>query len=464
MVAVFSYAVVQTLVVPALGLLQRELHTTSTWSAWILSAFLLSSAVLTPLISWLGDQYDKRRVMLGALAVFFCGCVGATAVSNIGEMIAARVAQGAGLSLLPLSIAVIREVLPAERTHAAMGAVSGVIGAGAGLGLVIGGLVADSLSWRYLFAVGAALIALSFLLVASWVPSGTGHLRRPFDPVGAVLLATALSVLLVALTEGPAWGWDSAWVLGLFAATAVILAALAVAETRMSDPLIDMRELVHRPTLMTHSGAFIFGLMSFIFYVTLPAYEETPRAAAGYGFTASVTESGLMLLPGAVTLLIAGAVTARLAAKLGPRWPAAAGFALAAAGSLALLVAHTAIWEHAVWYAVIGAGSGLIVASMPLLLVRVVPPQRTSVTNGINNIFRTVGGVVGTQVAAAVLASGKLSSGIPAASSYSTLFATAAVVCLVGVGVALLAVTSLQRGAPADVVAPDRADSQPARH
>jgi MFS family permease len=435
--AVFSYALLQTLVIPALGLLQQSLHTSGTWSAWILSAFLLSSAVLTPLIGRLGDQHDKRRVMLVVLAAYFLGTVGAALAQNIGELIAARVVQGAGLSLLPLAVAVIREKLPAGRAHAAMGAVSAVLGAGAGVGLVLGGVLVDNLSWRYLFVVGAAPIAVSFAAVASWVPASTRTRRGRFDPAGAALLALGLTALLLALTEGPAWGWTSPRVLALFAAAAVVLAALAVAEARTRDPLVDTGELADRPTLLTHLGAFVFGAVSYIFYVSLPAYAQTPRRLAGYGFTASVTEAGLIMLPSAIAVLAAGTLTGRIAARLGPRWPAAAGFALSAVGAALLALAHTRLWQNVIFYAIVGVGSGLVIASLPMLIAGVVPPQRTGVANGINNIARTVGGLVGTQISAALLAVAR--PGVPAVTAYRTLFWLAAATSVIGIAVSPLA-------------------------
>jgi MFS family permease len=461
-VAVFSYALLQTLVVPALGLLQHSLHTSRTWSAWILSAFLLSSAVLTPLISRLGDRRDKRQVMLAVLVAYLAGAAGAALAQNIGELIAARVVQGVGLSLLPLSFAVIRDTLPASRARAAMGAVSAVVGAGAGAGLVIGGLLADSLSWRYLFITGAALIAVSLAAVAAWVPgmttASTRHGGR--DPAGACLLALSLTALLLALTEGPAWGWTSPPVLALFAATAVLLAALAAAEARTPDPLVDITEFTRRPALMTHLAALAFGALSYIFYVALPAYAETPRALAGYGFTASVTRAGLIMLPGALTLLAAGALAGPAAARLGPRWPATAGFTLSAAGAALLALAHAHAWQDVACYAIVGAGSGLIIAALPMLIADIVPAQRTGIANGINNIMRTVGGVIGAQVTAAILTSDAVTH-LPAASAYRTLFWAAAATSAVGIVLSPLASRTRQLPQPpaAGIIAQPRAQA-----
>jgi MFS family permease len=198
-VAVFGYALMQTVVVPALKLLQVRLHTTATTAAWILTAFLLSSAVLTPLLGRLGDRFGRRRVTLAVLAVYATGMAGAAAAQNIGQLIAARAVQGTALALIPLSMAILREALPVKRLPFAMGLVSGAVGAGGGAGLIVGGLLADHLSWRYLFVLGTAIALVSLLLAALWVPASTYTAAGGIDVPGAVLLGGGLVAVLLAL-------------------------------------------------------------------------------------------------------------------------------------------------------------------------------------------------------------------------------------------------------------------------
>lgn len=402
--AVFSFALMQASVVPALGLLQRELHTTPTWAAWIISAFLLANAVLTPLLTRLGDLYGRRLLLVVVLVVYGVGMVGAAAAQDIVQLVVARVVQGAALAIVPLAFAILREALPARRLPFATGLVSSVVGAGAGTGLVLGGVLAD-VSWRLLFAAGAVFAAVSLMLVVRWVPRAGRAVRGRLDVPGAVLLGLGLLALLLALTEGPSWGWTSAVVLGTFAASAVLLVALVLVERVRRDPLIDVAELTDRPMLMTHAAAFLFGVGSYFFYLGLPAYAQLDPVGGGVGFGSSVTVAGLVMLPGALAIVPAGMAVGRLASALGPRWPMAAGFAVAVAGSVLIALGHASIWQHVVFYTLVGAGSGLAIASLPKLVADVVPPERTATANGINNIIRTVGGVVGSQLAAAVLAS-----------------------------------------------------------
>src|SRR5438105_8710106 len=154
-VAGTAYSLLQTMVVPALPAFREDLHTTNAWATWVLTVFLLVSAVATPVLGKLGDQYGKERLLVVSLALFFLGCAGAAAAWNIWTLIAFRAVQGLGGAVFPLSFAIIRDEFPREKIGVATGLISAVFGVGAGVGIVLGGLVVDYLSWRWLFVVGA---------------------------------------------------------------------------------------------------------------------------------------------------------------------------------------------------------------------------------------------------------------------------------------------------------------------
>ncbi|MEV0972139.1 MFS transporter [Microtetraspora glauca] len=439
--AVFAYALMQTVVVPALRLLERELDTTPAWSTWILSAFLLSSAVLTPLLGRVGDLYGKRRVLIAVLGVYGVGMIGAAVAQNIGQLIAARVVQGAALSVVPLSMAILREAMPRRRLPFAMGLVSGIVGAGAGAGLVIGGLLADHLPWRYLFVLGALLAAISLLMALRWVPESRHTAAGRLDLPGAALLGFSLVAILLALTQGPSWGWTSARVLGLFALGALLFAALLAVERGRSGALIDVGELRDRPMLVTHAAAAFFGAGSYFFYLAMPLFAQQVPGPGGVGFATSVTVAGLLMLPGMLAIIPASMAVGRIATALGPRWPLAGGFLLLTVGSVLLALSHADEWEHLVFYAIVGAGSGLVMGTLPKLIADLVPLDRTGTANGINNIARTVGSVVGSQLAAAVIASSISSraAGVPD-SAFTTLFWLGAAAAVLGAALSPLAV------------------------
>src|SRR4051812_36591255 len=160
-VAGISFALMQTLVVPALPFFQREFATTPEWTTWLVTSFLVSSSVLTPILGKLGDAHGKKRLLVIALAIFAVASLGAAAAPNIGALVAFRALQGAGAAIFPLSFGIIRDEFPPHRVGFAIGTVSSVFGIGGGLGLVLSGVIVEHLSWQWLFLVGAIPVLVS---------------------------------------------------------------------------------------------------------------------------------------------------------------------------------------------------------------------------------------------------------------------------------------------------------------
>jgi MFS family permease len=198
--ATSAFSLMQTMVVPALPVLQRDLHTSTTWATWVLTIFLLVASVATPVVGKLGDQYGKERLLTISLAIFFVGCVGAAAAWNVASLISFRAVQGVGGAVFPLSFAIIRDEFPREKLGVAIGLVSAVFGIGGGFGIVLCGVIVDNFSWRWLFIVGAVGIGISVFLVHRFVPESPIKTPSRVDYVGAVLLSAGLVALLLGLT------------------------------------------------------------------------------------------------------------------------------------------------------------------------------------------------------------------------------------------------------------------------
>src|SRR5919201_1779500 len=232
-VAGVSFAVMQTLVVPALPYFQREFDTSAAWVTWIATGFLLSSSVLTPILGKLGDSHGKKRMLVIALGIFGLASLGAAAAWSLASLVFFRVLQGAGAAVFPLSFGIIRDEFPPEKIGLGIGTVSAVFGIGGGFGIVLSGLIVDHLSWRWIFIVGAVAVAGALVLVHRFVPESPVKTPSRVDVPGAVLLSGGLVALLLALTEGESWGWTSGRILGLFAAAALLLAVWGWVELRV---------------------------------------------------------------------------------------------------------------------------------------------------------------------------------------------------------------------------------------
>nr|WP_063709818.1 MFS transporter [Nocardia transvalensis] len=410
---VLSYGLMQTMLVPAIGVLQHALHTGATAATWaVLSAPLLASAILTPLISRLGDRFGRRRMLLIVLAIYLAATLVALVAPQIGVLIAARAGQGVSLAILPLAFGSVPDILPAERVHGGLGLLSGLVGGAAGIALVCGGLIVDHASWRWLFVVGAGLITAALLLTYRYVPDGSARSPGRLDLAGTVLLAGGLCGILLALTVGPGSGWLSAPTCGLAVAGVLLLAVFVRVERRVRFPLIDMDLVLHRPVGIAHLAALTLGAMQFMYYVLAPKLVETPTAAGGFG--GSVTAAGLVMLPSTLVVLPAGTAAGRVIARRGSRGPLVAGLLLTAVGAGLLALAHGSLWQVALCALPIGLGTGLVMTALPSQLHRVVDPARAATANGINTVSRTVGGALGSQLGAALIV-GSVSDGFPVA-------------------------------------------------
>ena len=441
-----AFALQQTMVIPALPALQRDLHTTTAWATWLLTGFLLSASVATPLLGKLGDQHGKERLLVIALGIFFVGSLGAALAPNIWVLIACRMVQGTGAAVFPLSFSIIRDEFPPDKVGVGVGVVSSVFAVGGGFGLVLSGVIVDNLSWRWLFIIGALGVGTAALLVHRYVPESPIKTASRLDIPGALLLSVGLVALLLALTEGENWGWTSGRTAGLFTVAAGALLAWGAVELRVPEPMVDMRMLSYRPVLLTNLTALIVGFAMFGSFVLIPNFVEAPRelsdsvaAMVHYGFGATSTQAGLYLLPGAVSGFFSGPLAGILGRRYGSKWPLALGLLLAGAAITELAVWHDRPWQIVLGMLILGAGAPFAFAAMAKIIVDSVRPTETGVATGVNTVMRTIGGVVGGQVGAAILTADTIpGTSVPAESAFAKAFWMSAAAAFVGVILALL--------------------------
>ncbi|MGW2477877.1 MFS transporter [Streptomyces sp. NPDC001665] len=469
LVSVGSYALMQTMIVPALPVLTRELRTDTATAGWLITAFMLGSAVLTPVVGSLGDRYGHRRMLLVSLGVFLLSTAGAAFAPGVPFLIVMRALEGVSMATLPLALSIIREAMPADRTAGAFGLTSAMLGSGAGLGLVVGGLLAETASWRWMFGVEIALIAFSILLVLAWVPESPRHAEKAtttgrLDVPGAVLLAVGLSSLLLAVTQGSAWGWGSARVIGLFAVALALFAALGAVESRHPAPLVDVRLLMHAPMLVTTVATLFVGAIPFLFYVLLPQLLQTPHSsAAPYGHGLTVIEAGLLLLPGALGTMAAGRLGPVLGHRLGARAPMIAAMVLMTAGGALQALWHGSVLSIGLVFVLVGLGSGFGFAALASIIAKIVPREDLAAGNSLNTVVRTVGSAIGSQLATVLLQSAVApGTGLPKESAFTQGFWLAGTLGAAGIVLTVaLRVHPYQRSAPAPrAVAPVGASAE----
>lgn len=443
-----TYSLAQTTIISALTPLADQFHAGTTDLAWTYSGFLLASAVATPLFGRLGDMFGKRRMLIAALALFLVGSIVAAFGRSLDMIILGRCIQGLGGGIFPLSFALARDLLPLHERSRGIGTISAMVGVGGGLGLLVGGVLVDNVSWQSTFWVNAGLAASAAICVRAVIPSVGIRTPGRVDIAGAVLLGMGIVLPLLALTRTASWGWMDVRTVGLVAVGAAVLVAWFGHERRSPNPLVDLDLFRRRPVLLTNTATLLAGLGIFGSFLAIPELARVPIVHGGLGLSA--TGVGLLLLPGSMLMLFAGPASGMLGDRFGNRVPLILGVGLGAIGLLALGVAHHSRGEMLLATLPLYAGMGLAFAAMPNLIGDAVPNEQTGEATGINALIRSVGAGLGGEINASVLAAHLGRGGTPLGPGFTAAFLLGS--AFAGVGV-LAAIAVPRRRAAAALVA-----------
>jgi len=424
-----SYALLQSAVAPALPDIQKELHSSATATAWLLTGYLLSASVMTPIIGRLGDMFGKEHTLVLTMSGLAAGTLLAALANSIGLLIFARVVQGAGGAIFPLAFGIIRDEFPREKSAQGIALISAILGIGGGIGIVLAGPIIDTFNYHWLFWFPLIVIVTATLATIFFVPESPVKSPGRIDWAGAVLLSTWLVLLLLGITQSSEWGWGDDRVIALIAAALGMLVLWIKVEADRHEPLVDMAMMRVRSVWTVNAAAFLVGAGMYSSFILIPEFTEMP-ASTGYGFGSSVTQAGLFLLPATVAMMLVGPIAGSLATRVGSRVVLIAGCLATTASFTLLAVAHTHQGDIYIATALMGAGIGLAFAALANLIVEAVPPQQTGVATGMNTVMRTLGGSVGGQAGASLIAGTVVASGFPAESGFTLAFSFAAGACL----------------------------------
>ncbi|MFJ3492178.1 MFS transporter [Streptomyces sp. NPDC086091] len=397
-------AIMQTLVTPLIADLPEILDTSASNAAWVITVTLLAAAVCVPVVGRLGDLVGKRPMLLVCAVPLVVGSVVCALASDVVTMIVGRGLQGMGMGVVPLGIALLRDVVPAERLSPSIALVSASMGIGGGLGLPVAAAVAQYADWRALFWGAAALAVLVTALIWFLIPDVPAAARgQRFDLPGALGLGAGLVCLLLAVSKGADWGWGSGTTLGLFAAAVVTLVAWGFWEIRTTDPLTDLRTTARPRVLLTNLASVFVGFAMYASMLVMPQLLQFPEAT-GYGLGQSMLAAGLWMAPGGIMMMFVSPLGGRLTNARGPKVTLVSGALVIAAGYGLSMVLMGSAWGLMVVGIVINSGVGLAYGSMPALIMGSVPLSETAAANGFNTLMRSLGTSVGAAVIGVILA------------------------------------------------------------
>jgi EmrB/QacA subfamily drug resistance transporter len=397
-VALFMSGLDNLVVITALPTIRAQFQADLSSLEWTVNAYTLTFAVLLLTAAALGDRFGRRRVLMGGIAVFTAGSLAAALAGSAGELVAARALQGCGAAaLLPLTLTLLIEAVPAHRRAVALGVWSGVNGLAIALGPVVGGLIIEHSSWQWIFMVNVPVGLALLPLIRSRLVESYGPADR-LDLLGTVLVSAGLLGVVYALVQGHQDGWTSRPVLGSLLGGGVLLGAFLAWQRRAPAPMVPLRLYRSR----TFSAINAVGLLAFlgifgsIFLLT--QYLQGIRGCSPYA-------AGIRTLPWTAMPVLVAPLGGLLAVRVGAKAVVTAGLALMAIGLgwfATALDGHTPYATVVVPMALCGIGMSLYFAPLAHLVMGSVDPTDRGIASGISNAVREVGGVLGVAVLTSV--------------------------------------------------------------
>lgn len=386
----------------AIPTLASELDATGEELAWIVDAYTLTFGALLLTMGAMGDRFGRRLALQVGLAVVGVSSLSALLATSAEHLIAIRVVMGMGAALvMPATLSIIVEVFPPEERGKAIAAWTGVAGAGAAIGLLLGGWLLEHFAWQSVFTINAPIAALALVLGALIVPETRDPTTPPVDRLGTVLSVVTLGSLLYAIIQTPAYGTTDARV--VWAAVVAVVGGLAFAihETRTPHPMLPLRLFRDRGF---SAGAVAISLTFFAMFAIFFVLSQYMQSIRGY----SPLETGVRFLPLVFGIGFAAVASEWLVRKAGPALVIGGGLLSVATALLALstIDAHTDYALVALMFVGVGIGMGLIMPPATALVMSGVPKSKAGIASAVNDATREVGGALGIGILGSLLISG----------------------------------------------------------
>ena len=391
---------VDTMLTPALPKLVADYGISIDHASLIISLYTVFGVAVIPIFGKLGDIYGTKRVMMYILAIYLIAATATSLAPNFNLILIFRFIQGVGLGVFALAFSLAREQFPRNLVPRAQGVISAVQVAGGALGLVGGAVITNQFGWQGNYWIAIPIIAVLAALIFLFVRESTE--RKPgvkLDFVGAAWLAASLTAIVLALSEGPTWGWTSAPTLGLLVIGPVLLVSLPFYERRVAEPVLNLKLLSQRNMMAADLLIICYGLsLGIAFQAVVYALELPPPSGFGIG----ITSVGAYLLPLAFVVLPVALIVGRAVPKFGVKPFLYLGSAIAAAAFF-LLSTFTDPGQIEVYLIVYAFGSGMLTVSIQSLLVLSIAKSEMALGTSLNTAFRYVGQTLGAPVAGAIL-------------------------------------------------------------
>ena len=390
----------ESMLVPALPVLQADFHTTEAVIAWVPGIYLLFGSLATPSFGKLGDTYGKKKLLLIAIVLYTIAVIGNGFAWSVESLLVFRAIQGIGLAMFPLAFAIIRDEFQHEKVATATGFVSAMFAVGSTIGLVGGGWITQTFSWQTNYYLLAPVAAIVTALIAWRVPESPVRTPSRFDYWGIILLELAILGFLVPLTQSGVWGWSSPYTLALLTLGVAATIAFVYAELHVRNPLVGLKLPGARYILEINFVMFIAGFSMFLADVAIVYFAQTPPPV---GFGLNTFQTALVYVPSGIAVLVASPLFGVLVTRRGAKNTLVFASFIVAASFVFFALAGSSIVGIIIGTIILFSGVGGVFVAAINLLFLYVPASRTGAETALNMVFRYIGGAVGTTVTGALL-------------------------------------------------------------
>jgi MFS family permease len=476
----------ETMLLPAIRDIIRDFDISYTTSSWILTAYLISGAVATPIAGKLSDIYGRKKMVVIILIIYIIGISAGGFSTSISLLLVARVIQGIGISMFPIAFGIIRDQLPKEKLAIGVGVFSSMFAAGSVVGLAVGGSIIQNFGWHATF-LSIVPVAISLWLIINRVihddnkrtevPEKEDKLaqadantksdkayslnpgvvsandnrgRQNLDLKGAITLAVAIASFLLTLTyigNSSSNSNASAYptqiiVVSLALLSMVSLALFVIAERRASSPLIELSLMTDKILLPANIILLIFGMTMFMVYQTTPILVRSPHPL---GFGGDAVASAMVQLPFMVVFLVFAPSSGFIVSKIGNLKPTLAGTIIMTIGFFSLFMFHSTEFMVAINLAIVAIGISLIQVGAFNITMEYTPLQFSGVSLGMSVVLVLIGSSIGPAIAAIYMQThqeivkGVNSGGsFPSPLSYDMIFLTAALISTMAIALVII--------------------------
>ena len=473
----------ETMLIPAIPDLIKDFHVSYSMSSWILTAYLITGAVMTPIAGKLSDIYGKKRILLMTMMIYALGVSIAGFATNIYFLVIARAIQGVGMAMFPIAFSIVRDNFPREKLSIGQGVISSMFASGAVIGLSVGGAIIKHYGWQATFftiipiAIAMLIVISRFIRINEEVEvekeaqpeehqpgqlsaereqkkfeakdekeikiniNTTSNHGNVIDIKGAISLAVTVTSFLLVLTYLETSSGSLQTI--IFLTVGIIsLSLFILLEKRSTNPLIDFRLLLHKTILPANLIIMIVGFSMFMVFQTIPILARNPSPL---GFGEDAVSTGDIQLPFALILLVFGPTSGFIISKLGSMKPVIAGACITSAGFFAMLMFHSTPLVISSNLAILSTGLSLTNVGAMNVTILSTPKEFMGISLGTSMLMRIVGAAVGPALAGMYMQSNQsilkingMAQHFPSAESYNLIFITATALSILSIALAIL--------------------------